>query len=341
MPDADLQIGSRRYTGSKRALLNDIYTAVEPYAKPGAVFADLFAGTGVVSALMLSRGLNVIVNDILLSNYVAYQAWFGDGTFDLTKLKRQVAEWNALDAATLADNYFSETYGGKYYSLNDAKKIGYLRDQLEELPLTEREHSILLAALMYAADKIANTVGHFEHFLSAAPHDRGVTLRLPAIENFSGTASLYATDANELVRTISCDIAYIDPPYNARQYVNFYHVLENLVRWQKPTEFEGTSMKFKRNELKSEYSRAKAPQVFADLIEHLSAKLIVVSYNNTYSARSSASNNKISEQQLMDILSAKGTVTRTEIAHKSFNSGKTNFVNHKEFLYICKTYDAA
>jgi adenine-specific DNA-methyltransferase len=41
-----------------------------------------------------------------------------------------------------------------------------------------------------------------------------------------------------LVRDIISDITYIDPPYNARQYVNFYHVLENLALWQKPEELE-------------------------------------------------------------------------------------------------------
>ena len=131
-------------------------------------------------------------------------------------------------------------------------------------------------------------------------------------------------------------MVYIDPPYNARQYVNFYHVLENLARWNKPTEFEGNSMKFKRDELKSGYSRAQAPQLFSDLINDLNCKLIVVSYNNTYNARSGASINKISEEQIMDILSVKGEVLKREIDYNYFNAGKTDLKNHKEYLYVCK-----
>lgn len=332
----DLTIGNRRYTGSKRALLNDIYESIAPYCKNGAVFADLFAGTGIASSFMLDRGMDVIANDILRSNYVAYQAWFGHGKFDVKKLEGLVAEFNSIDGNVLKDNYFSDVYGRKYFSVSDAKKIGYIREKIANIRLTERERNILLAALMYTADKIANTVGHFEHFLAKPPIDKGVVLRLPKINAFSGKAMIHNTDANKLVRNIDCDVAYIDPPYNARQYVNFYHVLENLVRWNKPTEFEGVSMKFKRNELKSDYSKSKAPEVFRDLINNLRAKLIVVSYNNTYSARSSASNNKISEDQLVEILSTRGKVETKEIKHKSFNSGKTNFVNHKEILYICK-----
>lgn len=333
----NLLINNRRYTGSKTALLENIYDSITPYCNGKVVFADLFAGTGVVANFMLEKGMDVIVNDTLRSNYIAYQAWFGTGKYSQEKLKRIVTEFNSIDGDELEENYFSKIYGDKYYSQSDAKKIGYLRERIANIRLTERERYILLTALMYTADKIANTVGHFEHFLSKSPEKKGVNLRLPKLEEFAGTAMMHNIDANKLVRSVTCDIAYIDPPYNARQYVNFYHVLENLVRWNKPTEFEGTSMKFKRNELKSEYSRAKAPLVFKDLIENLQAKIIVVSYNNTYSAKSSASNNKITEEQLVDTLSSRGKVTRKEIAHKFFNSGKTDFKDHKELLYICET----
>lgn len=333
----DLLISNRRYTGSKRAILEDIYKSIAPYCGKKVVFADLFAGTGIVSFFMLKKGMDVIINDILRSNYIAYQAWFGKGRVDISKLNEIIEEFNSVDGKKIKENYFSNIYGRKYFSITDAKKIGYIRDKISEISLTERERDILIASLMYAADKIANTVGHFEHFLSRIPEEKGVFLRLPKLEKFIGNAEIYNIDANKLVRKIDCDIAYIDPPYNARQYVNFYHVLENLVTWEKPTEFEGSSMKFKRNHLKSDYSKSKAPIVFKDLIDNIKAKIIVVSYNNTYSAKSSASNNKISESELMEILSKKGKVITKEIKHKFFNSGKTDFKNHKEVLYICKT----
>ena len=318
-------------------LLNDIFESVKQYCNKETVFADLFAGTGVVSLFMLEKGVNVIANDMLLSNCIAYEAWFGSGKFSLKKIESIISYFNAIDGGRLEENYFSKIYSSKYFSLSDAKKIGFLRETIDQEKLNKRERYILLASLMYATDKIANTVGHFEHFLSAPPKDKGVFLRLPEIKAFDGFATIYNEDANQLVKQIVCDIAYIDPPYNARQYINFYHVLENLIRWDKPTEFEGVSMKFKRNHLKSDYSKSKAPIVFEDLIKNLQAKIIVVSYNNTYSAKSSASNNKISEKQLLKILSAKGEVEVKEIKHKSFNSGKTNFLDHKEKLYICKT----
>ena len=73
-----------------------------------------------------------------------------------------------------------------------------------------------------------------------------------------------------------------------------------------------------------------------DLVKHAKCKLLIVSYNNTYNAKSGASNNKITEKELYDILSKKGKTTVIEIDYKSFNAGKTNLDNHKEKLYVCE-----
>ncbi len=334
-----LEIGNRRYVGSKRSLLDEIYGAVERYInKRKYLIADLFAGTGVVSSFFAENGKDVIINDILYSNYVAYQTWFGCEPIDERKLINIISEFNNIDGRKLTDHYFSKVYGEKYFSNEDAKKIGHIREEINRKHLTERERYTLITCLMYAADKIANTVGHFEHFLSKPPVSKNVILDFPRkMHNNSSKVDIYIENANDLVRKISSDVVYIDPPYNARQYVNFYHVLENLARWEKPTEFEGISMKFKRNHLKSDYSRAIAPIVMADLINNIDAKLIVVSYNNTYNAKSSASNNKITENQIEEILESKGDIVeKKSIDHKFFNSGKTYFNEHKEFLYICK-----
>ena len=334
-----LEIGNRRYVGSKRSLVSDIFDIVEFHIKKDTYsVVDLFAGTGIVSSFFAQNGKNVIVNDILYSNFIAYQTWLGGGVYDERKLKGIISDFNQINPNDLSENYFSRIYGGKYFSTRDAKKIGYIRDAINDMDLTKREYFILVTSLMYAADKIANTVGHFEHFLSKKPVFKDVTLLFPKnIDDYSTNVTIYSEDANDLVRKVQGDVVYVDPPYNARQYVNFYHVLENLARWEKPDEFEGISMKFKRDHLKSDYSRAKAPFVMEDLIQSTVAKLIVVSYNNTYNAKSGASNNKITEEQMEGILSRKGDVVeKRSIDYKFFNSGKTDFKEHKEFLYVCK-----
>lgn len=334
-----LKINNRRYIGSKNSLLEEIDLAIKPYfSNYDFVLADPFSGTGVVSNYFSQKGCKVIVNDLLYSNFVAYNTWLSNEPYDESKIAEIINDYNKLNPNKIEDNYFSDKFAHKYFEYNDAKVIGYIREDIERKKekLTNREYYILLTSLMYETDKIANTCGHFESFLKTVPKHRGVTLRIPDIKSTVNNNMIYCEDANKLVRKIEADVFYIDPPYNARQYVNFYHVLENLALWQKPEELEGNSMKFKRNHLKSDYSKSKAPEVFKDLIDNIKAKLIVVSYNNTYDAKSGASNNKITEEEILNILKAKGKVTRKEINYKYFNAGKTDLKNHKEYLYICE-----
>ena len=334
-----MKINNRRYIGCKTKLLEFIYdTAIDFGANPNCVIADIFAGTGVVGNYFSEKGYNVILNDTLYSNVVAYKAWLGAEEICFEKLNNIIYDFNKINAFELEENYFSQVYGGKYFSYEDARKIGYIRDCIENLKdrLNEREYFYLITSLIYATDRIANTCGHYESFLSQKPEIKNIVLPQLEINRNAVPATIYNIDANELAKKISCDIAYLDPPYNARQYVNFYHVLENLARWNKPTVFEGNSMKFKRQELKSDYCRNKAPQLMEDLVMNLDCKLIIASYNNTYNAGSSSSVNTISSEEMINILSKRGRVTIKDIDYKAFNSGKTTLKNHKELLYVCE-----
>ena len=339
MANNKIKINNRRYIGSKTSLLENIEEAIEEYLpKKDFVLADPFSGTGVVANYFYDKGHKVIANDILYSNFVSYNTWMSDGKINEEKVENILEKFNNINSENLEENYFSEVFGDKYFENSDAKTIGFIREKIEEIKpeITNREYYTLLSSLLYETDKIANTCGHFESFLNKKPVKKGIYLKMPDISLKPNDNEIYCKDANDLVRNIKADVFYIDPPYNARQYVNFYHVLENLALWQKPRELEGNSMKFKRNHLKSDYSKAKAPEVFRDLIENIDTKLIIVSYNNTYNAKSGASNNKISEEELLEILSNKGKVTKKEIKYKAFNAGKTQLSNHKEYLYICE-----
>lgn len=335
-----MKINNRRYIGNKYKLLDFIYKNINKLGYDNTnSFFDVFAGTGVVANYFANKGYKTILNDNLYSNSIVYRAFLGKGEIDEIKIKKYVDYYNSLNPTKLNDNYFSTIYSHKYFSENDAKLIGYIRDDIENNKnlLSEKEYCYLITSLLYATDKIANTVGHFESYLKHEPINKGVHLEKLEINHEIIPADIYNEDSNRLVKNIACDIAYIDPPYNARQYVNFYHVLENLARWNKPNEFEGNSMKFKRNELKSGYCRRnKAKILFEDLINSLQTKLIVVSYNNTYDAKSSSSNNTLLPEEILAILNNRGKVIIKKKNYKTFNAGKTDLKGHKEILYICE-----
>ena len=84
----------------------------------------------------------------------------------------------------------------------------------------------------------------------------------------------------------------------------------------------------------SEYCRSKAPEAFRDLIQSLNVKYIVVTYNNTYDSKSTSSQNKITLEQIQEILEKKGNTQIFDKGYHRFNAGKTDESDHREYLFI-------
>lgn len=327
---------SRRYIGSKFKLRDWIFSHIKNNCK-GETFADLFAGTGVISAKAIKEYKRVIINDFLYSNKVIYDAYFGSGKCNSKKINEYIGFYNSIEPKKLASNYFSKHFGGKYFTRDNAKIIGFIRGDIEKnrKKLTKKEFAILLTSLLYAVDRNANTVGHYDAYIKKPISHKRLLLKPINLFNAKST-EIYQEDANVLAKKIKADIVYIDPPYNSRQYSRFYHLLETLVKWDK-RKLTGVALK-PPTENTSRYCTVEAKETFASLIKCLKSKYIVVSYNNTYNSRSSSSKNKISLEQIEQILNKKGESKIFKKSHKFFNSGKTSFDNHQEWLFITKTY---
>ena len=84
----------------------------------------------------------------------------------------------------------------------------------------------------------------------------------------------------------------------------------------------------------SAYCRSSAFTAFQDLIAHIDARYLIVSYNNTYKSKSSSSENKIKLDQIEEVLNKCGETHIYEHAYSPFNSGKTEFEDHKEYLFV-------
>jgi len=329
-----IQLHNRRYIGSKHKLIKWIFSIIDKECR-GNSFADVFAGTGVVSAVAAKHFKKIIINDFLYSNYTIYKAFFGNGEWNQNKINSIIKGYNNIYSDGLDDNYFSKYFGGKYFSHNSAKIIGFIRQNIEENKdnLTEREYCMLIASLLYTADKIANTVGHYDAYFKKDNIADGFFMK-PIDPINVGEVSIFRGDTNLLAKKISADVVYIDPPYNSRQYSRFYHVLETLTKWDKP-KLHGVALK-PNPENMSDYCRVEARSRFAELIRDIKCKNLVVSYNNTYESKSNSSKNKITLQEIEKILKMKGETRVFEKNHKHFNAGNTNFNNHKEYLFVTK-----
>lgn len=335
-----MKINNRRYTGSKYKLMPWIKELILENCSEHNTLFDVFGGTGVVTAELLDVFNSVTINDFLFSNEVIYKAFFGKDIYDEQKLYEYVRKYNSLDTDKIEDNYVSLNYGGKYFQYTDAKVIGEIREDIEseyvQKNINTREYNILLASLLYSFDRCANTVGHYEAYIKGKEIPKKFSFNLIEPLHIENEITIYRSDANELASLITADVAFIDPPYNSRQYSRFYHVMETITKWDKP-KLTGEAMKPPVENM-SDYCRSTAPSVFADLIGKIQAKYIVVTYNNTYNSKSTSSRNKISLEQIKDILDTRGKTKVYEKAYHRFNAGKTDTKGHKEYVFITEVY---
>lgn len=331
---------NRRYTGCKAKLTSWIRQTILKNCCDSNSFCDIFAGTSVVTEKMINDYSDYYINDFLFSNEIIYKAFYMKQDYSEEKIYKYASKYNSINVDDIKDNYFNINFGGKFFSDRDAKLIGEIREDLENCNnnLNEKEKCILLASLLYSADRSANTCGHYDAYIKKVNVRSSFRFELinPVIKTSFDERNIYIfrEDANVIAKKIKADIVYIDPPYSSRQYSRFYHVLENIAKWEKP-ELYGVALK-PIEENMSDYCKSKALDAFKDLIYSLECKYIIVSYNNTYSSKSNSSKNKMTLSEIKEVLGKKGETKVISKKHKAFNTGSTEFIDHKEYLFITK-----
>ncbi|MGN8801059.1 DNA adenine methylase [Candidatus Merdisoma sp. HCP28S3_D10] len=328
-------INNRRYLGNKYKLLSFIKRVVDSECDGIETVADIFSGTGAVASAFQDKQL--ITNDILYSNYICNYAWFSSRKYNRKKLERVIDSYNSLVVSE--ENYMTQNFSDTYFSYEDCAKIGYIREDIEKKygakEINERERALLITSLLYAMDKIAKTCGHYDAYRQGVEFDLHLEMALPeASMDNNRKNKCYNTDSNELAKKITADLVYIDPPYNSRQYCDAYHLLENVARWEKPEVF-GVAKKMDRSALKSKYCTKSAADAFEDLIRHLKCRYIVLSYNNMAKKGNDRSNARISDEDIIRILSDKGEVKIFSEGYKAFTTGKSDIEDNQERLFLC------
>lgn len=329
------KINNRRYLGNKYKLLPFITRVVENECKNINTVADIFAGTGAVASAFIDK--KIITNDIMYSNYICHVAWFNSEHYSEEKIIKIITQYNNLKV--VEDNYMSDNFSDTYFSLDDCRKIGFIRQDIEDKfnsgDINARERALLITSLLYAMDKIANTCGHYDAYRQGVEFEKHLELYVPQPEpDVNENNVCYNMDTNELAPEIEADLIYIDPPYNSRQYCDAYHLLENVARWEKPEVF-GVARKMNRTALKSDYCTKKATVAFENLIDSIHAKYILLSYNNMANKGNDRSNAKISDDDIMRILSKKGKVKVFSEDYKAFSTGKSDIQANQERLFLC------
>jgi adenine-specific DNA-methyltransferase len=314
---------TRKYLGSKRLLREWIADRICAAAGAPRVFLDGFFGTGAVSFAMARRGAGRIVAvDTLRSNCAILRGF--------TAASPRAAElMDRLNALPPVRGYVTDSYAGTYFTEENCARMDAIRGEIARLRegdlIDAAEHDILLASFLLAADRVANTLGQYDAFLKNIGSDSVVGGRhvvdervrtpflLRPLESMPGVSiEVIEDDMIAAAPRLPADVAYYDPPYNGRQYCDNYHVLENLVRWEKPPLF-GKTRKFDRTGLRSPFSRrTDAAEALRRLAAATCASHVFLSYS---------SEGILGREEILGILSAHGAVSVTEIPYPVFGNG--------------------
>ncbi len=290
------------YIGSKKSLLDFLDQAVKKcnIKTETPVFCDIFSGTGQVGRHYKKQGFSIIANDMEDYSYSLINHYIGNHKEIPIKEHIQILNnLKGIDTGFIFNNYCPS---GKYSNVEKSTKDGivklnrqYFSDQngkiidearllidkwLSNNEINKEQYNYLLAIIIEAADKVANTASVYGAFLKKLKKTALMPIKFNDLD-YTITKQkhqIFKSDANELIKGIEGDILYLDPPYNERQYGANYHVLNTIAKYDNPELRGVTGM---RDYTPSLWCKKKfVKDVFEDLISNAKFKYILFSYNS-------------------------------------------------------------
>jgi adenine-specific DNA-methyltransferase len=348
-----------KYIGNKKRLLGFIeHSLVDAKVPLIGTFTDIFAGTANVGYHFKQQGMKIVSNDIMTYSYYLQRAMLEINEVPrFSKLKRhlklspssnEIDLLNSISEMKPLKGYFFDNFSPsgsakrQFFTDENGQLIDAIREELDIWQkagvVDDFEFSYLLASLINAADHVANMSGTYGAFLKIW---RSVALKkiaMQPIDTFDNGYRNIVTQGNsqDIIKSISGDILYLDPPYNSRQYASNFHVLESLAVWDKQDLRGLVGLRDYENQKSAFCSKPGATNAFRNLILDARFKYIVLSYNNE---------GIIKRDDIIEILESKGTVSeyvtdyrrfRTERDHEKRQYKKVDD-KVSEHLWIVKT----
>ena len=331
-----------RYLGNKDSLLTFIDTVLLMHGaastRDTALRAcDPFTGTTSVARHLKRQGWRVVSGDTMACSLALQHTYIGlndapsfaglldAGALDLDinlsmPLHRVIAHLNNLRGV---EGFFYHNYspdgseGRRYFTSANALRIDAVRNAINWWSqmgwLTEPERNLLCAALIEAISRVANVAGTYAAYLKRwdPRAHKPLVLSAPQIVHSVYEHSVNRADASELVPNQECDLLYLDPPYNTRQYSTNYHILETVALGDEPP-LRGVAGLRPDDGTRSIYCRTgQAEEALNQLIRDAKARWILMSYS---------SEGLVPNDRVVDILSQRGNVEVYACEYRRFRS---------------------
>ena len=349
-----------RYIGNKENIIEKIYNILKSNNVVGNSFFDFFSGTTNVARFYKELGYKVFSSDVMYMSFCLQKAYIENNalpTFEkllptltlkmssslfATPLDIVVEYLNRIEPIKgfIYNNYTPEGTAElqqprMYFSNENGVIIDAIRQQIKQWNndglLTESEYYILLTCLIETVSFYANVAGVYAAFHKKWDPRAVKKLELRTIKIYDNKQQNFVFNANSmtLLPEIDVDILYLDPPYNERQYLPNYHLVETIAKYDNPEIRGVTGMREYENK-KSSFCNAKtALRDFEIIAKTARFKHLVLSYN---------SEGIMNQDDLINMLSKYGNVKLEQFEYTRFKSNNNGLAKTKknvfEQLYI-------
>lgn len=289
-----------RFIGNKTQLLENIKEVVDKHATDARSFCDIFSGTASV-ARYFKQWYEVYSNDLLYFSYCLQRATIENSSrpafatlSEGVGIPDPISYFNAMPTESMESlstekrffqNNYAPTGGRMYITDSNALRIDFTRNTIEVWNqaglLSPDEYFYLVASIIEGipfVSNIAGTYGAFNKTWDIRSNKLFTLVELPVFNNGMNNKS-YNEDGANLLRRISGDILYIDPPYNERQYLPNYHVLETAAKYDFPALRGVTGQRSYELQRSDFCSKKTVARAFDALLANANFKHIILSYN--------------------------------------------------------------
>lgn len=284
-----------RYIGGKSLMLDNIHDIIHNNTSNVRTIIDIFSGTGIVAQSLKAKGYCVISNDILYFSYALNKGSLEQNEpvtnevreliLHLNNLSTNNSPWFDIDSAFIYQNYSPhDNCERMYFQCENALKIDLIRQELERIKsqIKESEYFYLLSLLIKAVPYVSNITGTYGAYLKYWDKRtfNALTLEETSLEHSDVKCKCYNLDSLELAKKVESDLTYLDPPYNGRQYLPNYHILETIARYDAPKIKGITGQRVDPEKISDFCKKSKASNAFRALLSTLKSRYLLLSYNN-------------------------------------------------------------
>jgi adenine-specific DNA-methyltransferase len=179
------------------------------------------------------------------------------------------------------------------WKATNGRRADYIRNRIAAWAasshINRHEEMILVACLIFALDRVDNSVGIQQAYLKTWAKRTENALELRDLPYGGGPTGNHKVGDCLKLDYEPADVAYIDPPYSSHSYSTYYHIWDSIARWDKPAVGLKTNRRMDRVASAQEFDadmvspwnrKGAALNAFMALAERLPVRHLLISYNN-------------------------------------------------------------